>query len=245
MPTYREEGVVLRTWRLGEADRILSIVTPGQGKVRAVAKGVRKTTSRLGARVEPLSHVSMLCWRGRELDIVNQVEVLDHFRHVRDDLDRMAPGMTMVEIVDHLSLERHAAPELFRLLVGALRTLETTPSPLVLAAFCWKLLGLEGVGPVVDRCARCGSSGPLVAFELTEGGLLCPSCRRGRAITPDAVVLVQRVLGGELGRALTEPVTPACRELEQLGIEAVEHVLDRRLRTPRNLPDAGLGLLGA
>ncbi len=243
MGTYREEGVVLRTWRLGEADRILSIVTPGQGKVRAVAKGVRRTKSRIGARVEPLSHVSMLCWRGRELDVVNQVEVIDHFRHVRDDLDRMAAAMTMIEIADHLALERHAAPELFALLVGALRTLETTPSPLVLAAFCWKLLGLEGVGPVVDRCARCGSVGALVAFELTEGGLLCPSCRRGRAVTAEMVVLLQRVLGGELGRALREPVTPACTELEHLGIAAVEQVLDRRLRTPRHLPDTGL--LGA
>ncbi|HTW99104.1 MAG TPA: DNA repair protein RecO, partial [Acidimicrobiales bacterium] len=204
MGTYREEGLVLRTWRLGEADRILSIATPGQGKVRAVAKGVRKTKSHIGARLEPLSHVSLLCWRGRELDVVNQVEVLDHFRAVREDLDRMAAAMTMLEITDHLSLERHAAPELFRLVVGALRTLEATPSPLVLTAFCWKLLGLEGVGPVVERCARCASPGPLVAFEASEGGLLCPSCRRGQAVSPEAVALLQRILGGELGRALRE-----------------------------------------
>jgi DNA repair protein RecO (recombination protein O) len=243
VPAYREEGVVLRTWRLGEADRILSIVTPGQGKVRAVAKGVRRTTSRIGARVEPLSHISMLCWRGRELDVVNQVEVLDHFRAVRGDLDRMAVAMTMIEVTDHLSLERHAAPELFRLLVGALRTLETTPSPLVLAGFCWKLLALEGVGPTLERCVRCASPGPLVAFDALEGGLLCASCRRGRAVSPELVVLLRRVLGGELGRALREPVQPAWLELERLGIAAVEQLLDRRLRTPRSLPDTGL--LGA
>ena len=86
---YRDEGVVLRTLRLGEADRIVTMITKGHGKVRAVAKGVRRTKSKFGARLEPLSHVALLCWQGRELDIVNQAEVTDTFRAVREDL---APG---------------------------------------------------------------------------------------------------------------------------------------------------------
>ncbi len=239
MPTYRDEGVVLRTWRLGEADRILSIATLEHGKVRAVAKGVRRTKSRIGARLEPLSHVSLLCWRGRELDVVNQVEVLDHFRAVRSGLDKMAAAMTMVEIVDHVAHEEHATPQLFHLLVGALRTLESSGSPLVLAGFCWKLLGIEGVGPVIDRCARCESSGPLVAFEADDGGLLCSTCRRGQAVSPEAVVLLQRMLGGGLAGVLREPPQPAGGELERLGVAAVEHLLDRRLRTPRHFPESG------
>jgi len=240
VPSYREEAVVLRSWRLGEADRIVSLVTPGHGKVRAVAKGVRKTTSRIGARLEPPGHVTMLCWHGRELDVVNQVEVLDSFRRLREDLDLMAAAMTMIEIVDQVAVERHEAAELFRLLLGALRALERTPSPLVLGAFCWKLLGIEGVGPLIERCARCGDDGELVAFDPGEGGLLCRSCRRGHPVSPDAVSLLRRVLGGGLAAALREPPSPEMLEVERLGVAAVEHLLDRRLRTPRSLPDTGL-----
>jgi DNA repair protein RecO (recombination protein O) len=86
----RDQGVVLRTYRLGEADRIVVLLTERHGKVRAVAKGVRRTSSKFGARVEPLSHVALLLWEGRgDLDIINQAEVIDHFRVVRDDLDRV------------------------------------------------------------------------------------------------------------------------------------------------------------
>ena len=84
MGLYSDHGVALRSIRLGEADRIVSFITEGRGKVRAVAKGVRKTKSRFGARLEPLSHVALLSWQGRELDVVTQAEVLDHFRILRD-----------------------------------------------------------------------------------------------------------------------------------------------------------------
>src|SRR5476649_2721985 len=134
MALYRDEGVVLRTIRLGEADRIVSLITKEHGKVRAVAKGVRRTKSRIGARLEPLSHVTMLCWHGRELDVVNQVEVVDPYRFIRDDLSRLAPAMTMLEIADHVAMEGHSAPELFALLSGALASLDTNNSPLVLGA---------------------------------------------------------------------------------------------------------------
>ena len=90
---YRDEGVVLRTLRLGEADRIVTMITKGHGKVRAVAKGVRRTKSKFGARLEPLSHVTLLCWQGRELDIVNQAEVTDTFRAVREDLGPGGQGL--------------------------------------------------------------------------------------------------------------------------------------------------------
>ena len=85
MGLYRDQGVVLRTIRLGESDRIVTLVTQGHGKVRAVAKGVRKTKSRFGARLEPISHVALLLYEGRELDVVTQAEVVDHFRVIRAD----------------------------------------------------------------------------------------------------------------------------------------------------------------
>lgn len=237
MGTYRDEGVVLRSIRLGEADRIVTLVTPEHGKVRAVAKGVRRTKSRLGGRVEPLTHVTMLCWHGRELDTITQVEVLETFRPVREDLPRMAQAMVMLEVVDQVAVERHAAPELFKMLVGALGALASSGSPVVAGAFLWKLLWVEGVGPSVDSCARCGSDEELVAFDPMQDGFLCRSCQRGQGVSPATMELLRRILGGDLAGVLREPPAPAMAEVERLAIIAVEHHLDRRLRSPRSLPD--------
>lgn len=237
MPLYRDEGVVLRTMRLGEADRIVTLATPEHGKVRAVAKGVRRTKSRIGSRLEPLSHVSLLCWQGRELDIVTQVEVLTSFRPLREELDRMAPAMTMLEVVDQVAVERHPMPEVFSLLVGALRTLATSSSALVLAGFCWRMLVVEGVGPVVDACAACGGPDPLVAFDPSRGGFLCRSCRRGQAVAPGVVELVRRIVGGQLGRVLGEGAHEVDGDVEHVALLAMEHHLERRLRSSRHALD--------
>jgi len=232
---YRDEGVVLRTVRLGEADRIVTLATPGHGKVRAVAKGVRRTKSRIGARLEPLSHVTILCWHGRELDVVTQSEVLGSPRSLREDLDRLVPAMTMLEIVDQVAVERQPMPELFAMLIGALRTLATSESRLVLAGFCWKLLSVEGVAPVVVACAHCGGPDPLVAFDPGEGGMLCRACRRGQAVATETVDLVRRIVGGDLRRVLEESPHDADSEVERLALLAVECHLERRLRTTRHM----------
>lgn len=243
MALYRDEGIALRTYKLGEADRIVSFLTPEHGKVRAVAKGVRKTKSRLGARVEPLSHVALMCWQGRELDVITQAEVLDSFRTVREDLARLSAALTMLEIVDHVAQERHPAPETFALVLGALRALEKQASPVILGAFCFKMLGLEGVGPVLDHCASCGEEGPLVAFDGEVGGLLCARCRRGEAVGSDVVALLQQVGAGGLARAIIEADPAVARRYEQLGTTAIERHLDRRLRAARHLEDLAIGQL--
>jgi DNA repair protein RecO (recombination protein O) len=230
MSLYRDTGIVLRTYKLGEADRIVVLLTAAHGKVRAVAKGVRKTKSRFGARLEPLSHVSLLLYEGRELDIVSQAETIDHFRAVRDDLDRLTRGVALLEVVDQVAREREPDPRAYRMLLGALRALAARPSPLLVPAFFWKLLAAEGVGPQVDACVNCGAEEPLVAFDVGEGGVLCRSCRRGTAITPEAIALLRRVLGGELVAALAEPASPVTHELEVLATRAMEHHLERRLR---------------
>jgi len=232
----RDAGVVLRTYRLGEADRIVVLVTEGHGKVRAVAKGVRKTTSKWGARLEPLSHVTLLLWQGRgDLAVVNQAEVVDHFPALRDDLDRVAGGLSMLEVVDQLALEGHADPGLYRMLVGALRALadgRTDPS-MVVPAFFLKVLAHEGTEPILHACAACGRPDgevELVAFDLTEGGTLCTACRRGRAVSAEALDVVRAVLGGALARVLASP-RPACAaEVTSLATEAMEAHIDRRLR---------------
>ena len=198
MTLFRDRGMVLRTIRLGEADRIVTLMTEEHGKVRAVAKGVRRTTSKFGSRLEPLSHVALLGWQGRgDLDTINQVEVIDTNRAVREDLDRMAAAMSMLEVVDQIGQERHANPRLYEMLVGAITALSERSSPMVAPAFFLKVLALEGSAPVLDGCVACGEDDPdlLVAFDLTEGGVLCRSCRRGRPLSHDGLALLRRTLG--------------------------------------------------
>jgi DNA repair protein RecO (recombination protein O) len=235
---------VLRTYRLGEADRIVVLVTEHHGKVRAVAKGVRRTASKFGARLEPLSHVALLLWQGRsELDIINQAEVIDHFKTIREDLDRVTKGFSLLEVADQLAQERHADKRLYDMLVGALRALSNVErDPLLVApAFFMKCLVLEGAGPVLDVCASCGepeSAVELVAFDLTEGGALCRRCRRGRPISPEALALVRKILGGSLAEVLANPPPACAEEVAALATDAMEVHLDRRLRSVRSV--AGL-----
>jgi DNA repair protein RecO (recombination protein O) len=229
--------VVLRTIRLGEADRIVTLMCEQHGKVRAVAKGVRRTTSRFGSRLEPLSHVALLGWQGRgDLDTINQVEVVDTFRAVREDLDRMAPALSMLEVVDQIGQERHGNPRLYEMLVGALTALAERNSPMVAPAFFLKVLAVEGSAPVLDVCVSCGEedSALLVAFDLTEGGVLCRSCRRGRPLSPDGLGLLRRTLGGGLSGVLAEPRSAATDEVTALATEAMEVHLDRGLRSVRS-----------
>lgn len=237
MTLVRDAGVVLRTYRLGEADRIVVLLSQGHGKVRAVAKGVRRTASKFGARLEPLSHVELLLWQGRsELSVVNQVEVVDHFRTVREDLDRVAPAYSMLEVADQIAQEGHPDPGLYRMLVGALRALaDVRADPTMVApSFFLKALAHEGAEPVLSSCASCDKAGvELVAFDLSQGGALCTNCRRGRPVSPDALDVVRQILGGSLGRVLAAS-PPACAgEVTSLATEAMEAHLDRRLRSVR------------
>jgi DNA repair protein RecO (recombination protein O) len=228
---YRDQGVVLRTIRLGESDRIITFVTQAHGKVRAVAKGVRKTKSKFGARLEPLSHASLLLYQGRELDIVTQAESLDHFRTIREDLDRMGDAMNLLEAVDQVVQEREPNPRLYQMLVGALQALAARRSPTLVPGFFWKLLSLEGAHPLLEECAGCGSDGPLVAFDLLEGGALCRSCRRGLPVSEEALALLRRILGGQLNAALAEPQSRATDEVAALATHSLEEHLERRLRS--------------
>jgi DNA repair protein RecO (recombination protein O) len=237
---FRDRGVVLRTYRLGEADRIVVFLTEAHGKVRAVAKGVRRTTSKFGARLEPLTHVDLLLWQGRgDLDIVNQVEVLETYRAVREDLSRLPQGMALLEVSDQMAQERHPDQRLYAMVVGALRALaaSTTDPVLVAPSFFLKALVLEGAGPVLDSCAACGEPDgvvELVAFDLVVGGALCRAHRSGRPMHAPALELLRRILGGDLAAVLDGPPPPGAEEVAELATEAMEVHLDRRIRSVRS-----------
>jgi len=231
MPLIRESGVVLRTYKLGEADRIIVFMTLDRGKVRAVAKGVRKTRSKFGSRLEPTSHVNLQLHEGRsELALVTQAESVEVFSAVRSDLDRMGRAASMLEVVDQVAQDGHPDRGLYEMLLGGLRAVEHRASPLVTAAFFLKLLAAEGVGIVVDRCAACGVTEDLVAFDLNDGGVRCSAHRSGVGISPDARALLDQVLGGRLAWALDQPAIPATYEVDRLAGLAMELHVDRRLK---------------
>lgn len=233
MALYRERGVVLRTIKLGEADKIVTIATEGRGKVRAVAKGVRKTKSRFGARLEPLTHVSLQLYEGRgDLDTITQAETVEAFRGVREDLDRLTQATALLEAVDHLVQEKEENVRLLQMLLGALRTLDAGPAPMLVPAFFWKLLSQAGFRPLLDECASCGSVEELRAFDLEVGGILCRGCASGALrISPAGLDLLRRILGGDLVAVLHEPASQAGYEVENLGTRALEAHVERRMRS--------------
>jgi len=228
---YRDTAVVLRTYKLGEADRIVVLLTEEHGKVRAVAKGVRKTTSKFGARLEPMSHVRLLLAEGRDLDIISQADSVESRAPLVADLDHLTNGIAVLEAADQMTVEREPAPHLYRMVVGALRTVAERSGPLVVPAFYWKLLAAEGVRPELDACVRCGEPGPIVAFDMQHGGVLCRSCRSGAPLSAEALELMRMILGGRLNDALEVPASAVTHEVAAHATKALEHHIERRLRT--------------
>ncbi|GAA1017179.1 DNA repair protein RecO [Acrocarpospora pleiomorpha] len=202
MSLYRDEGVVLRTHKLGEADRIITILTKRTGKVRAVAKGVRKTKSRFGARLEPFTHVDVQLHTGRSLDMVTQVETLRPYGEALGaDYPRYTAGTAMLETADRLTpSEKEPALRQFLLLVGGLRTLvDGSHEPrLVLDAFFLRSLAVAGYAPALAECARCGAEA-VRAFAIVAGGVVCGACRPTGAAVPAAetIALMIALLRGD------------------------------------------------
>jgi DNA repair protein RecO (recombination protein O) len=201
---YGDDGVVLRTHKLGEADRIITLLTRHTGRVRAVAKGVRRTKSRLGARVEPFTHVDLLLHTGRSLDVISQAEVLRPYgAPLATDYPRYTAGVAMLETAEKLTpVEKEPALRQFLLLVGGLRTLtegEREPR-LVLDAYLLRSLAVAGYAPALTECARCGARGTaLTAFAVAMGGMVCHSCRPpGAAMpAPQTTALMLSLLQGD------------------------------------------------
>lgn len=203
MPSYRDQGIVLRTHKLGEADRIITVLTRQHGKVRAVAKGVRKTGSRFGARLEPLNLVDVQFHQGRSMDTVTQVETVAAYGATASaDYAQWTAGQAMVETADRLTPEeREPATQQFLLLVGGLKALvngEHEPG-LILDSYLIRSMSIAGWAASFDACARCDEPGPHHWFSVAGGGALCSDCRQPGSATPalETMTLLGALLAGD------------------------------------------------
>ncbi|GAB10784.1 DNA repair protein RecO [Gordonia araii NBRC 100433] len=193
MRFYRDEAVVLRQHKLGEADRIITLLTRQHGLVRAVAKGVRRTRSKFGARLEPFAHIDVCLYPGRSLDTITQVQSLDVLAEaIVADYARYTTACAVLETAERLAGEERApAPDLHRLTVGALRALaaQTRENQLILDAFLLRAMHCAGWMPALEECARCATPGPHRAFHVAAGGAVCVHCRPAGAAMPSPGVL--------------------------------------------------------
>lgn len=237
---YRDEAIVLRTYRLGEADRIIVMLTRAHGQVRAVAKGVRKTGSRFGARLEPFSMVDVQFHAGRSLDVVTQVETIEPFSApVCSDYAVFTCASTMVETAERLTeddgdLGTTDSPQQFLLLYGALAAMaRRRHAPgLVLDSYLLRALALAGWAPSCFDCARCGEPGPHTAFHVQAGGAVCASCRPAGSVevSPRTMALLGALLSGDW--ALADASGPRERSAASGLVSAyVTWHLERRLRS--------------
>ena len=236
---YNDNAVVLRSWKLGESDRIINLMTQSNGKIRCVAKGVRKTQSRFGSRLEPTNHLQVQLYRGKsELDTLTQVETIDRFPNIREDLELFARASSMLEAIDHVAQDREPNEALYTMLARAIHTVANSESHLVVAGFFLKLLMQEGFAPSVDVCVLCGSDSDLTHFSVADGGISCGTCRAGSEISVDAQAFLHLALRGQLGAVLNQPASPATREFDILSTRLLEYMLERRLRSSTVLEQA-------
>lgn len=178
MALRHDQGIVLRSYPFGEADRVVVMLSPNRGKLRTVAKGVRKTKSRFGGRLEPFTHVDLVLYEGKNLDTITQVSIIEAFAGLRSDLDRVVSAGTMVEVADTVAQEDEPSLRLFLLLQRGLRALDAGPAHAdLLTSFLLKAASVVGVAPALQECAGCGRSDGLHKFSFDAGGVLCDACR--------------------------------------------------------------------
>lgn len=236
MPLYRDEAVVLRTQKLGEADRIATLLTRQHGKIRAVVKGVRRTSSRFGARLEPFMHVDLQLATGRTLDVITQAVTIGPYgERIVGDYARYTAGTVLLETADRLVVEeKEPATQQHLLLAGALRVLSTGEREpgLVLDSFLLRSLAISGYAPSFDDCAKCGDVGPHRAFNPAAGGMVCANCRPPASAmpAPGTVRLLAALLTGDW--PVAEAAEPRSRR-EAAGLVSafVAWHLDRQLRS--------------
>jgi DNA repair protein RecO (recombination protein O) len=238
--TYSVEAVVARASDFGEADKLVTLLTPFKGVVRAVAKGARKPKSKLGGNTDLLLHIKASLHEGRTLDGLSQVESIHSFRSARASLEKMSTALYMVELAERFSVEGGPNPPLFHHLVQSLEVLDSEPlSPLLSRWFEVRLLQLNGFLPVIGQCVDCGTALEPEdhVFSPARGGLVCPDCRASESdvllpASVPAIKLLRRLAKVEW--PVVAPLRAGDDELRQVGRILKEHmhfVLDRNVRS--------------
>ena len=237
--TYRCEGLTLRKASIGEADLVVTIITADRGKVRAVGKGARRSTSKLVGHLEPLTLSRFAMAQGRELDIVSQAEVLDGFAPVKADITTMTRGLYVAELVDGFGPEDSASGGLFRLAVNVLRALPDAVEPEApLRYFEFHLLRLTGILPELYQCVECRRDVEPDAhrFSVNLGGVLCPACNPAEAwarpLSLRAMKVLRLIHRGGLSEVVKLKVGPyVAAELKAILSSAIRYWLGRDIRT--------------
>ena len=203
MSLYRDEAIVLRTQKLGEADRIITMLTREHGRIRGVAKGVRRTMSKFGARLEPGSHVDIQLHVGKTFDTITQVEaIMNYGEAITDDYQRWTIASAILETAERFTAQEHEpALQEFQLVVGGMKALSEDrydPS-LILDAFLLRSLAIGGYAPSMTNCSRCEKPGPHRYFSLVGGGSVCMDCRPSASATPapETLELMGALLSGD------------------------------------------------
>lgn len=238
---YKTEAIVLRTMDLGEADRVLTVLTPRLGKLRVIAKGVRRPRSRIGGGLQPFSDVQLVLAVGRTFDVVTSTSLEDPHLGLRNDLHSTAAAWYVVELADRFCEGAADSHEAFRLLAQALSALDAGPNvarEVVARWFELALLDAMGFRPELGRCLECGATIEPEgnAFSASGGGVLCPQCRHGshgaRPVSADALKVLRHLQRSALVGVLTLRLVPALhREVERILHAAVSAVLERELRS--------------
>jgi len=225
---------VLRTYKFGEADRIVVLLSENRGKLRAVAKGVRKSSSRFGARLEPSSCIKVELYRGKgQLYTIVGAEIAARHLNLRGDLTRLLKVSRMLEIVDGITLDDVLQPGLYDILKGALAALDASDSEMLLAGFIWRILQNEGTAPHHMECGVCGAQTGLASYDVVDGGFGCAQHARGVPLSAQALPVLQAILGGRLRQALGCRDPELADELERLAEKVLENHSERALKSLR------------
>lgn len=225
MALRSDQGIVLRSYPFGESHKVVVLVSASRGKLRTVAKGVRKTKSRFGGRLEPFMHVEMVLYEGRDLDTITQVETIEAFPRLRTDLEAVGIASTMAEVVDHVAHEDEPSTGIFLAFRRGLGSLEAGDiGPDVLARFLLAVADALGLAPALVECAGCGRPGP-GRFSFAAGGAVCPTC------APDGAVRLREGVLDHLAALRSGTEADPATAVDALGVirRFVEHHLDRRL----------------
>ncbi len=238
---YRDDAVVLRVQKLGESDRIITLLTRRHGRLRAVARGVRRTMSKFGARLEPFGHIDLQLAGspegvGSALHSVSQVEALALYgKEFLADYPRYTAASAIAETAERLTpVEREPALRLFQLTLGALKALAAREhaGSLVLDAYLLRGMSVAGWAPALAECAVCGSPGQHGAFSVPAGGSVCPDCRPPGAAHPAPATLglmTALTVGDWRVADATEP--PVRRECSGLVAAHLQWHMERALRS--------------